>query len=252
MKLTAFLLLFCLFANATNIEREQKKNFEAALDTIKKGYAEIGTVNLNYAIKGGRLRTTYVKRMLKHTTLSTETKRELLHKAKLHRDKYKRKKNKEIVKIMQKLIETDQVNRNLIFKCAGDKLGNKIIRDSCMAVYRDAMALDDKYCLTVLDSITNEFGWINESWGGDSNTIFAIIHHNKQKLREGNLLNAYLAMAKQAFLLGEFEANSYFNLEDGELLYNCQPQKHNTFYCYDSNKQLVPCTPQLHNKERCP
>lgn len=228
----------------------QHDKFNGAIDTLEKGYTEIGLNQMNESLKGGLLKPKYVAKQLQSTSLTTEQQAYWLRKAQLHHDRHSRKKNKEVAALMVSLLERDQKHRKLMYGCAGDRINLQTVRDSCSAIYDTGMLEDDAFCLGVIDSISNEFGWINESWGGDTGTVWAIIHHNRSVLRETNKMDSVLQAAKQAYLDGEF--GSFPSLEDGELLYNCQPQKHNTFSCKDANGKLVPCTPYLFNKKRCP
>lgn len=249
-----FSLLFSsfLFAQKISLQKSQKEELDFAIDTLNKGYHTLGILAINNSLTGGLMSVGYIKKQLKKTSISNTTQDSILRRAKLYSDKYCRKKNKEVKELMVKLLARDQVNRNLTYTCIDNEFSNVAKRDSCKKIYTNSIEADDAYCLAILDSVTTNFGWINESWGGDSNTLFAIIHHNKETLRETGKINMYMTMAKQACLNGEFDCGSFNGLEDGELLYNCLPQKHNTTSCKDSTGRYVPCTPYMYNKTRCP
>jgi hypothetical protein len=247
------ILILCsqiALSQSMDLAQQQRSRFLNAIDTLSKGDTLVGIKLISESLKGGLLKPAFVKRNINSIGLSQEKQKLIVQKAQLHRDRHCKKENKIIRALMRELLDMDQKYRRKMMDCAGNNFQEKTVRDSCDFLYLSFLPANDAFCLAVLDSITNEFGWINESWGGDSNTIFAIIHHNRSTLRENYSMDIMLNLAEQAYLNGEF--SSFHALADGELLYHCQPQKYNTYSCQDENKQLVPCTPQLYNKARCP
>jgi len=207
--------------------KERKQLLKEAIDTLKQNGIEEGKRQLQYVIRGGLLNPKLIeKNRVIQQKLKPKNRNELIYKAQLHRDKFLKRENKDMVTLMDTLLERDQKYRMAAYDCIGDEFSNKPKRDSCTQLYKVHVKKMDSLNLMVLDSIVAEYGWVNESWAGGSDAAWAIIWHNGLEVKR-----KYFPLIKAAYLEGEFSASEFYSMEDNLLLNDCKNQIHNTISC---------------------
>lgn len=118
------LLFLCLLsptqAQTKNNIKERKTLFKEIVESLQKGDVEVkvGVQQLFAIIRGGLLNPKLIQNnKLLQQKLAPDVMRELIQKAKIHRDRFLKRENKEMAALMDTLIDRDQKYRMAASDC---------------------------------------------------------------------------------------------------------------------------------------